>query len=376
MAGPGFTLRHRHPSEAAGGVSAAKFSPNGLWLATATAGGDLVVCNALTGEVVRQLVGHQQGVNALAWSPDSIHLASACDDCSVALWDAIAGQRERTLAGHSHHVFCVAFNPLGNVLASGSFDDTIRLWEMKAGRLLRTIPAHTDAVTALDFSFDGTLLASGSYDGMARLWDAESGRCLTTLCRRPDLGPSRATPVGHVCFAPNAKYLLVSYLDDTLKLWRWAGPACAATYRGHIARTLCIAADFLLYQEGQSFVVSGSEGPSVYLWELQSKQVACRLDTGDEAVLGVAVNPRLHVLCAFGPAGFSLWHDHTVREDSPEVAALRREQAEVRLESSKGLFGRRIPIYPQVSSSPAGSPTTPAARRPGAPLGFAAAPPP
>lgn len=75
----------------------------------------------------------------------------------------------------------------------------------------------------------GGLDAQVPRSGVAR---PPPGRCLTTLCRRPDLGPSRATPVGHVCFAPNAKYLLVSYLDDTLKLWRWAGPACAATCPG------------------------------------------------------------------------------------------------------------------------------------------------
>ena len=96
------------------------------------------------------------------------------------------------------------------MIVSGSFDETVRIWDVKSAKCLKVLPAHSDPVTAVDFNRDGSLIVSSSYDGLCRIWDAATGHCMKTLI--DDENP----PVSYVKFSPNAKFLLVGTLDNTL----------------------------------------------------------------------------------------------------------------------------------------------------------------
>jgi COMPASS component SWD3 len=54
--------------------------------------------------------------------------------------------------------------------------------------------------------------------------------------------------------------------------------------------------------------VSGSEDRSVYIWDVQTKQVVQKLEGHGDTVVGVACHPRLSLI-----ASCSLGNDPTVR---------------------------------------------------------------
>lgn len=183
-------------------ISQVRISPDGRWIASASADGTAMIWDAQTGAHMDTLVGHMAGVSCLAWSPDSETIATGGDDKAIRLWNRTTGDPahaagtdenlppggrigtsargiggrtdggvrgsggRKPLLGHHNYVYCLAFSPKGNILASGSYDEALFLWDVRAGRHMRSLPAHSDPVSGIDFCVDGTLVASCSTDGL------------------------------------------------------------------------------------------------------------------------------------------------------------------------------------------------------------------
>jgi Tol biopolymer transport system component len=65
--------------------------------------------------------------NGVVWSPDGKRLATASSDNTAKVWDAVNGQDLLTLRGHDEWVYSVAFSPDGKRLAMGSEDGTVQV---------------------------------------------------------------------------------------------------------------------------------------------------------------------------------------------------------------------------------------------------------
>ncbi|KAL9064236.1 MAG: hypothetical protein Q9157_007907, partial [Trypethelium eluteriae] len=209
------------------GVSMVKFSPNGRFIASASADGTVRIWNAQTGKHEQTLEGHLAGVSTISWSPDSKLIASGSDDKSIRLWDiatltihlflSLQGkQHPKPLHGHHNSIYSLAFSPTGSTLVSGSFDEAVFLWDVRTPRLMRSLPAHSDPVSGVDFSLDGTLIASCAGDGLIRIWDTPTGQCLKTLVHED------MAPVTGVRFSPNGRFVAAWTLDACVRLWRYA----------------------------------------------------------------------------------------------------------------------------------------------------------
>lgn len=159
-------------------ISQVRISPDGRFIASASADATVKIWDAATGAHMDTLFGHMAGVSCLAWTPDSNTIASGSDDKAIRLWDRVTGRPKTTarrtevgqemapLKGHHNYIHCLAFSPKGNILASGSYDEAVFLWDVRAGRLMRSLPAHSDPVSGIDFCCDGTLVVSCSTDGL------------------------------------------------------------------------------------------------------------------------------------------------------------------------------------------------------------------
>src|SRR5262249_30900621 len=125
---------------------------------------------------IRSPVG---GHCAIAYSRDGKYLATAGKGTDLLLLDAVSGEVVRTFRGHSYSVVAVAFSPDGRQLASGSLEEDegkgeLKVWDLTDHREVFTRPGNHGGVTALAFSPDGHTLVAAEGN-----LSPTSGRCST-----------------------------------------------------------------------------------------------------------------------------------------------------------------------------------------------------
>jgi WD40 repeat protein len=221
----------------AGPVYAARFSPDGRFVASA--GYDKRVLlwrpedvKPFDYEVLRSdrdppppifesLEAHTAGVSCLDFSPNGKLLASGGNDNAVCVWDVEKYKLLKTLRGHAGRVRSLAFAPqLQDVeaqLLTGGHDQSVKQWNLKDYEEFRVFGApvfagHQDAVLGASFSPDNRAFISASRDRTARIWN------LTT-------GASRHLQQGHEYLATAAvffcdgKRFITAAADDTTRIW-------------------------------------------------------------------------------------------------------------------------------------------------------------
>ncbi|KIL69868.1 hypothetical protein M378DRAFT_157107 [Amanita muscaria Koide BX008] len=147
--------------------------------------------DAQTGEQKMEMRGHENDVEVVIFAPiaaysairdlagipniakdkrPALYAASGARDKTIKIWDTQSGQMLKNLPGHDNWVRGLAFHPSGKYLLSASDDKTIRVWELSTGRCMKTVEAHGHFVQTLSW---GRQLVSGG-DSQANGADATS----------------------------------------------------------------------------------------------------------------------------------------------------------------------------------------------------------
>lgn len=126
-----------------------------------------------TGNSAYKITTHTDWITAAAFSPDGWFLATADRAGGLYVWLAETGRDAFTLRGHEGPINSIDFRADSKVLASASDDGTIRLWELNNGTEIKKV-GHGSPVLSVAFARDGRFLSSGT-DGTAKLWNADGG---------------------------------------------------------------------------------------------------------------------------------------------------------------------------------------------------------
>ncbi len=205
------------------------YSHDGRYLVTGYAGGDIIVRDGTTYEVLADLQEHQGGINSAVFSPDDRYLLSASDDQQVFVWDVATWQVIAKLhvpdISRPGEAWTADYSPDGRWIAAGYASyrghpvGRIQVWRVTsaAGQPFSAEPVFSDDHThsgyllTTAFSPDGRYLVTGGFDNLAVIWDT---RTFTTVARLEHPGY-----VYKALFSPDGRYLATGARDGHVRLW-------------------------------------------------------------------------------------------------------------------------------------------------------------
>lgn len=212
-------------------VNAAKYSPDGKVIATASSDRKVRIWDSETGELLHVFEGHNLIVNNVSFSQDGKMLASMAMDKSVRIWNVENGVLLHTLENASGMPYNYAvFSPDNELLISSIG----KVWDVASEELKYTIvlpngPCKAgfspDGAKLMVSSYDwhtydstkkapavlGGIKVTGTYDGAARIFDASSGNLLFELKHFQHISSAH--------FSHDSKMVVTSSFDKKVKVW-------------------------------------------------------------------------------------------------------------------------------------------------------------
>ena len=312
-----------------GAITDLAISGNGVFLAAATAEGDIRLWDQATGES-SELTGHSERVEAIGFSPDSRQLASVSRDRTVRIWD-LGTAESQVLGQHERPARVVAFTVDGDRLLTSGADESAHLWSLQGapdqvlrghvgtvndasfalgdGRVVsvgndktvrvwtvsdhgvtpvpRVLRGHKDIVDALAVAPDGTAVITGDRDGEIRLWRLRTADQVLT-------GPRDI--ITSVALSSKRTTIAAASGDGAIAIWRrqedraagrWAAHRPETGFQGHQGMIKYVS----IAPGDQTLATAGDDG-TVRTWDLSS---------GSQLTVHKHDGPVWHV--SFSPSG-------------------------------------------------------------------------
>jgi serine/threonine protein kinase/WD40 repeat protein len=202
-----------------GAITTLAYSPDGRWLASHGAGGqiseEVIVWNVPSGERV-SVLPHSRGVRDVAFTPDGASLLVAGADQVLQQWNTSDWSLLRKLFGHRGPVNTFALTGTGRVALSGGNDGMLLGWDLTQASQ-RIEPIVLKQCRALRFSASGKLLATVEPAVDQTNAYRASLRFAGDLSLRTELA-ALGDDVLDVAFSSDEK-LLASFSPNSLRLW-------------------------------------------------------------------------------------------------------------------------------------------------------------
>ncbi|XP_045612520.1 WD repeat-containing protein 37 [Procambarus clarkii] len=125
---------------------------------------------------LRELTGHTSVVIAADWLPGGDQAITASWDRTANLYDTHTGELLSQLIGHDQELTHCCSHPTQRLVVTASKDTTFRLWDFREPiHSVSVFQGHTESVTSVCFTREDKVV-SGSDDRSVKVWDVKNMR--------------------------------------------------------------------------------------------------------------------------------------------------------------------------------------------------------
>ncbi|MEL7540343.1 MAG: TIR domain-containing protein [Pseudomonadota bacterium] len=240
------------------------FSPDGTYVAVASADGSVGVLVAETGEVKFQSEAHEGGARGVIFSPDGGEVMSRGADGKIRFWDVESGTERLKIDAHGLSVWTARYSPDGRWVVSGSGgggDGVAMVFDVATGETVARLYPHNGQVRQAVFTTDGKRVLTAAADGFARLWDIETEAVVTSVSSdQRDLSDVAISPDGQ-------RFVTVAFQSDgpSAVLWDIESGQRLADYFGQSSTVLDVEFAPTRPGEPMRFATASYDG-AVEIW--------------------------------------------------------------------------------------------------------------
>jgi WD40 repeat protein len=247
--------------------------------------------------LIRTLRTHTEAVSDCAYSPDGRYLATASADQTVRLWNVQTGDVRFTMRSSNQPQYLCSFSRDGKWLVAAGRQQ-LHLWNVERGVRVRQIGQTNGTIDAIALHPDNRRLLSADDSGAIQVWDVTTGNRLHRFETRPERAASA------IAFNASGSLFCSVHKDGDLNIWR-ADLFEVIHHRSLSARALRAVA----FSPRGDLVAIGSEDGEVLLMPTDSQGRVRRMREHTSSVNGVAFSPDGQWLVSVSEDGsLILWH--------------------------------------------------------------------
>ncbi len=252
------------------------FSPDGKQLATSSYDGRVMVWDAESGEVLRELKDHRGSVQFVNYSPDGHLLATASRDRRIKLWNTDSWTVVGECLGHDAGVNKVKFSPGGDYLVSAGDDGKIIVWETPTQKVVAEHRSSNYLIWSVAFSRSGEVVFGGT-EGKLYRWH-------WSLDEPPVAVNNFDANITSTVFSPDGKLLACTTADGVMTLYDYPRMKIVSQPTAHFSDAMYTA--FSL--DGKSMLTVGADG-YVQFWSTKTLEPTIRVKAHSKHVHSVAI---------------------------------------------------------------------------------------
>ena len=281
------------------GVTAAKWSPDGLLIAASTYDDRIFLLDAESLDFEHELV-HGEEVRSLRWSPDGQRLVSVANH-SLRVWDIQRRELLAEIVDEEQRFHNAGWSPMGQYLVF-SFEHSLKIWDVDRGGILTELPQGFEVgwIYSVQWSWSPderqlayVLLGGGLNVGDLRIWDLQLEEDIAVL-------KGHSGQMAGVSWSPEGSRLFTTGYG-TVQIWRTPESAPLASGTDEVvwlqggvhglvispeeafwAQELILGRGVIgkmtLSPDGSTLAVAGSRG--IWLYSLPDLELVTHIDPG------------------------------------------------------------------------------------------------
>lgn len=272
-----------------------------------------------------ELQGHRTDIRAMDISDNNKLLATASNGL-LKIWNTMTANCIRTF--ESGYALCTKFLPGGSLIVVGTRAGEIELYDLATSTLLETVQAHEGAIWSLDLTPDGKSLVTGSADKNIKFWNFKIEQELIPgsdrMAAKMKIFHNKTLELNDdilsLKISPDTKYLAISLLDNTVKVFFFDTLKFYLSLYGHKLPVLSID-----ISDDSKLIITSSADKNIKIWGLDFGDCHKSIFGHQDSIMSVKFLPDSHNFFSGGKDGLLKYWDGDKFECIQKLSAHQSE---------------------------------------------------